>query len=133
MATGSEKPTFEFKNKRKFLSCAASAVFMGIRLISRLWMGRQFTYFISVRKDHKLCTSGPYSIVRHPGYTGFLGNMICDAVYWNSYAFYAYTLWLMVGLWKKMDQEEEVLRAEFEEEFDEYVKKTPSRIIPFLL
>jgi protein-S-isoprenylcysteine O-methyltransferase Ste14 len=33
-------------------------------------LGRLFTFEMSIRKDHKLVTSGPYSIVRHPGYTG---------------------------------------------------------------
>ena len=31
-----------------------------------------FTFEMSIRKDHMLITSGPYGVVRHPGYTGFL-------------------------------------------------------------
>ncbi|KAG1722788.1 uncharacterized protein EDB91DRAFT_1230500 [Suillus paluster] len=33
-------------------------------------LGRFFTYELSIRDDHKLITSGPYSVVRHPSYTG---------------------------------------------------------------
>ena len=33
-------------------------------------LGTMFTFEMSIRKDHMLVTSGPYSIVRHPGYTG---------------------------------------------------------------
>lgn len=33
-------------------------------------MGRHFTYRITMKKDHQLITEYPYSIVRHPGYTG---------------------------------------------------------------
>ncbi|KAF9238462.1 hypothetical protein BU15DRAFT_62440 [Melanogaster broomeanus] len=29
-------------------------------------LGRMFTFELSIRKDHKLVTSGPYSVVRHP-------------------------------------------------------------------
>ena len=40
----------------------------------RLWcyqtLGRFFTWDLAVRKDHKLVTIGPYSIVRHPSYLG---------------------------------------------------------------
>ncbi|KAF7340345.1 Protein-S-isoprenylcysteine O-methyltransferase [Mycena venus] len=32
-------------------------------------MGRHFTFSLSLRDGHALITSGPYAIVRHPGYT----------------------------------------------------------------
>jgi protein-S-isoprenylcysteine O-methyltransferase Ste14 len=35
-------------------------------------LGRHFTFELAVLKDHKLVTSGPFSVVRHPSYTGFL-------------------------------------------------------------
>ena len=35
-------------------------------------LGRMFTFEMSIRRDHMLITSGPYGVVRHPGYTGFL-------------------------------------------------------------
>jgi protein-S-isoprenylcysteine O-methyltransferase Ste14 len=33
-------------------------------------LGRFFTFELSIRDGHKLVTSGPYSVVRHPSYTG---------------------------------------------------------------
>jgi protein-S-isoprenylcysteine O-methyltransferase Ste14 len=42
------------------------------RLYCSLTLGRQWSYPISIRKEHRLVTSGPYSIVRHPSYTGYL-------------------------------------------------------------
>lgn len=33
-------------------------------------LGRHFTFHLAILKDHKLITDGPYSIVRHPSYTG---------------------------------------------------------------
>ena len=33
-------------------------------------LGRFFTFELSLRDEHKLVTSGPYSVVRHPSYTG---------------------------------------------------------------
>ena len=35
-------------------------------------LGRFFTFQLAVFKEHKLVTSGPYSIVRHPSYTALL-------------------------------------------------------------
>jgi len=31
-----------------------------------------FTFEMSIRKNHKLITSGPYAIVRHPSYVGVI-------------------------------------------------------------
>jgi protein-S-isoprenylcysteine O-methyltransferase Ste14 len=33
-------------------------------------MGKQYTYTLTLVKDHKLVTDGPYAYVRHPSYTG---------------------------------------------------------------
>jgi protein-S-isoprenylcysteine O-methyltransferase Ste14 len=38
-------------------------------------LGHLFTFEMSIRKDHRLITIGPYSIVRHPGYAGVLFTM----------------------------------------------------------
>lgn len=35
-------------------------------------LGRMFTWETSILKNHKLVTTGPYRIVRHPSYTGFV-------------------------------------------------------------
>ena len=126
------KATFEFKNKREFISCAASVVFSGIRILSRLWIRKEFTYVVSIRKEHKLCTNGPYAWVRNPGYLGTLGNVFCDAIYWNSKGLYAYAMYMALSVYLRMNEEEAALSNEFKEEWDNYVQKTPCRLIPFL-
>ncbi|KAG2131645.1 hypothetical protein DEU56DRAFT_813617 [Suillus clintonianus] len=35
-------------------------------------LGKFWSFQLSVRKEHRLVTSGPYSVVRHPSYTGLL-------------------------------------------------------------
>jgi protein-S-isoprenylcysteine O-methyltransferase Ste14 len=46
-------------------------------------LGRLFTFEMSIRSDHKLITDGPYSIVRHPGYTGILFT-ITGIICWHA-------------------------------------------------
>ena len=45
-------------------------------VILRVWcykaLGSLFTFEITIRPDHKLITSGPYAIVRHPSYTAIV-------------------------------------------------------------
>ena len=42
----------------------------GLRTWAFRTLGRHFTWHITVYDDHKVITDGPYSFVRHPGYTG---------------------------------------------------------------
>lgn len=48
------------------LMCIAA----GIRVVSYRYLGPYFTFQLSIKKDHRLITDGPYAIVRHPSYTG---------------------------------------------------------------
>lgn len=46
-------------------------------------LGRLFTFELSLRADHKLVTTGPYSVVRHPGYLGVI-LCISGVVIWHA-------------------------------------------------
>ncbi|KAL1756633.1 hypothetical protein FB107DRAFT_260974 [Schizophyllum commune] len=51
-----------------FLVIAGAA----IRLVCFRILRRMFTFTHTIKKDHQLMTTGPYSVVRHPSYTGVL-------------------------------------------------------------
>lgn len=61
-----------------------------VRLVSITQLKDQFKLIVRLRADQKVMQSGLYSIVRHPGYTGFwfvvvgsqllLGNLYCTFV-----------------------------------------------------
>jgi protein-S-isoprenylcysteine O-methyltransferase Ste14 len=55
-----------------FLAGSLMAIIGGVvRLSCSLALGKHWNSLLSVRKEHKLVTSGPYSVVRHPSYTAF--------------------------------------------------------------
>ncbi|KAG2363599.1 hypothetical protein BDR07DRAFT_1356102 [Suillus spraguei] len=43
-----------------------------IRLYCVSTLGKCWSWQLSIRRNHRLVTSGPYSLVRHPSYTGFI-------------------------------------------------------------
>lgn len=129
-------------------------VYVGTFIRSKCYeyLGRHFTFELSLRKEHKLITSGPYSIVRHPGYTGSLsvytgilitqlgsGSWWAECGLWSMVSFRVFgVLWVswcvvsMVALLGRIPKEDYVLRGEFSDQWDAWARKTPYRLIPFV-
>ncbi|PPR01022.1 hypothetical protein CVT26_015623 [Gymnopilus dilepis] len=114
-------------------------------------MGRYFRFQASIQKDHKLITTGPYSVVRHPSYIGLLvmhlgwvlwysgdGSWVRESGLWNTVAGKAVVLTYVFGLLcgslyvtlARMGHEDEALRKTFGKEWDDWAKKVPYKIIP---
>ena len=108
-------------------------IWIGIAL--RLWavltLGKLFRVSVRILDDHKLVTSGPYRVLRHPSYTGDLltvsgiglamGNWLSLAGAFGC-IFLAYGLRILI--------EETALCARFGEEFKAYRKRTWAFIPP---
>ncbi|KAI0050882.1 hypothetical protein FA95DRAFT_1570298 [Auriscalpium vulgare] len=112
-------------------------------------MGRLFTYQLSLRDKHKLITTGPYSIVRHPSYSGLifimLGPLLCvvaPGTWWTEAALIETPGGRALGgLWVLMNgfvslviirawKEDLMLKKEFGAEWEEYAKRVPYRLFP---
>jgi protein-S-isoprenylcysteine O-methyltransferase len=105
-------------------------------LIFRLWailtLGRFFRTSVLIHDDHKLVTSGPYRVLRHPAYTGGVITMTGIGLAmgnWISLAG-AFVCILMAYGWRIIF-EEKALRARFGEAFEAHRKRTWA-VIPFL-
>lgn len=115
-------------------------------------LGPLFTWEVAVRDDHKLVTTGPYAIVRHPSYIGYYmllaGNVILLAskgswfvesglwkTLWGKGVACSATAFLVsvaLRLFWRVDEEDRMLKDEFGAEWDEWAKKTPYRLIPYV-
>ncbi|KAK7689114.1 hypothetical protein QCA50_007805 [Cerrena zonata] len=128
------------------------SIFTGaiLRLTCYQYLGKQFTFELSFRKNDKLITGGPYSIVRHPSYLGSVlvidGMMICqfsEGGWWREYGVGATrggVVWTVVvmavvavfelGLVRRTQKEDRMLRKEFRSQWEEWARRTKYKMIP---
>ncbi|TFK89231.1 ICMT-domain-containing protein [Polyporus arcularius HHB13444] len=131
---------------------AMLAVGATIRKICYVKLGKFFTFELAVFKDHKLVTTGPYAIVRHPAYVGFhlahtglmLVLVLPGSYLWESGILETWWTALLMSLWllvinavhiatvRRMKGEEEVMRKKFGAEWEEWARRTPYKLIPYV-
>ncbi|KAF8130125.1 hypothetical protein EV363DRAFT_1335151 [Boletus edulis] len=130
------------------------SVIAAIGGLGRLWcfraLGRHFTHQLALRKDHELITTGPYAIVRHPGYLfGQLSALGMSLMIGSPGSFMRRCGWLgttvgqvVVGVWAmqvvlgwvlslaRCRSEDTLLRKRFGERWDGYSQRVRYRMIP---
>ncbi|KAH7911154.1 hypothetical protein BJ138DRAFT_27181 [Hygrophoropsis aurantiaca] len=120
----------------------------------RVWcyrtLGRHFTYQLSILKGHRLLTSGPYAIVRHPSYTaailvssgltlvhlapgsftqscGWLETILGKTLF--SAWIFEVLLFILIAL-IRTKKEDNMLKGQFGIEWERYAKRVRYRLLP---
>ncbi len=103
----------------------------GVLIVTtRLAMGRSFTVLPKPRAGGELVTAGPFRLVRHPTYLGFLLCLAGGSLL-HSWTGLALTSALAV-LWAgKARVEERYLAVQFPE-YAEYANRVRYRLVPFV-
>jgi protein-S-isoprenylcysteine O-methyltransferase Ste14 len=122
-----------------------------IRLATYRYLGQFFRFEASIQRNHKLVTGGPYSIVRHPGYTGLLishsgwflwqfweGSWVRESglldTMQGKFAVLSYTLLVILGglylVLMRMSKEDEALRKHFGKQWEDWAKNVPYYVVP---
>jgi protein-S-isoprenylcysteine O-methyltransferase Ste14 len=121
-----------------------------IRLMTYRHLGRFFRFETSIQKDHELIVSGPYSIVRHPSYTGFVllhigwfpwqlskGSWIMESGLWNTMlgrllvvVHFSAVIYFSYSGMARMSKEDIALRNQFGKKWDDWAKRVPYSIFP---
>ena len=99
---------------------------------ARLFLGGNWSSSVTIKEDHKLVRTGPYSLVRHPIYSGGLlaigGTAIAAG---EARGFLALILAFLA--WRlKSKVEEEFMVEQFGAEYEEYERHVKA-LIPFVL
>ncbi|KAJ7072422.1 hypothetical protein C8F01DRAFT_1103955 [Mycena amicta] len=99
-------------------------------------LGTLFTFEVCIRDDHRLIQTGPYRLVRHPGYAGALLT-VAGVVCWNASpgSCVAFTgallvMSITVGLLMRMSKEDEALKNWFGEDWNRWRNTVPYKLVP---
>jgi protein-S-isoprenylcysteine O-methyltransferase Ste14 len=103
-----------------------------IRIWTRLTIGRMYSGYLRVQVGQVLVTEGPYRLVRHPGYTGFVIMALGLCIgYASLIGLIAIPVLLLPGLAYRMKVEERLLTEQFGEQYRVYALKT-RQLLPFV-
>lgn len=96
-----------------------------------IYLGRFFVHEAAVLQDHALVTGGPYRLVRHPVYSGYLALLLGTGI--ATLNLWLLLLWpvSLIGIIIQAGSEEELLRARFGAAHECYVGRT-GHIVPRL-
>ncbi|PIL33559.1 hypothetical protein GSI_04182 [Ganoderma sinense ZZ0214-1] len=127
--------------------------------LGRIWchraLGRFYVWDMVICDRHKLVTTGPYAVVRHPGYAAFVvmlsgnvlllastGSYFAEAGLWGAESaagwrwatglVMAHLAWVGASLCWRTKDEDAMLRGEFGERWEEWARRTRYRLVPLV-
>jgi protein-S-isoprenylcysteine O-methyltransferase Ste14 len=96
---------------------------------SGLALGRQYSPEVTIQKNHRLITSGPYRWIRHPRYLGVVALAGGLSLIFRSGVGLIATPLILVVLFFRIHDEEALLHQEFGKEWEIYSQET-WRLLP---
>jgi len=97
---------------------------------ARRTLGRHYSGHVSVKKEQELMQSGPYRIIRHPAYAGYLLMALGLALGYSSLlGFVSSLLILLPAVVYRIRVEDRMLAEHYGTQFDKYAQKK-NRLLP---
>jgi protein-S-isoprenylcysteine O-methyltransferase Ste14 len=87
-------------------------------------LGRLFSIQVTVQANHRLVTDGLFKYIRNPRYLGIILNNLGISLVFRSWSALILVFFLFAVLIWRIHDEEELLRMEFGESWEEYKKRT---------
>jgi len=94
-------------------------------------LGRLYTSYLGIQREHHLVTTGPYKYIRHPGYLGEIMSMCGVGLSLSSIVGLVLGVVALGLVLVRIRSEEEMLIDNFVDEYQLYMKRT-KRLIPFI-
>jgi len=110
------------------LICAGAVAFA---IWARTTLGSNWSGNVTLKKEHELVQSGPYSLVRHPIYTGFFFAMLGVAITIGQVKGFVALAIIFFNHQQKIVLEEKLMYQQFPQTYPDYAKRVKA-YIPFL-
>jgi protein-S-isoprenylcysteine O-methyltransferase Ste14 len=131
-------PLFFAPERHTFQSDASGVIGLIICIVgvllsvwSRLIAGKDWSSRLAIKETYNLITKGPYNIVRHPVYTGFILGLLGSAIAIGHLSGFIALGIMLSGLIAKIGQEEKVLSSRFPDDYESYQTRS-KKLIPFI-
>ena len=113
---------------RGYVALVITAVGLLFAIWARFTIGRNWSGMVTLTEGHELIRKGPYSIVRHPIYTGLMLATLGTAIaYGGAAGFLGFAC--VAGSWAYKSRVEEKLMVEqFGEEYEKYRREVKALI-----
>jgi protein-S-isoprenylcysteine O-methyltransferase Ste14 len=115
-----------------WIGAAVTATGLLFAVWARRHLGKNWSQAVTLKEDHELITSGPYSLVRHPIYTGFLLGFVGCALARGEWRGLVAVALVFGALWHKLKLEEQWMRAQFGESYAAYARRVAA-LVPHLI
>ena len=104
---------------------------LGFVIAARVYLGRNWSGTVTLKHDHTLTRGGPYAIVRHPIYSGFLLAALGTAAFFGQIRGLLILPFALAVMWQKIRIEEHFMTEQFRGEYLAYQRKVKA-IIPYI-
>jgi protein-S-isoprenylcysteine O-methyltransferase Ste14 len=104
---------------------------LGLALWARFYLGRNWSALVEMKEDHQLMCGGPYAIVRHPIYSGFMAATLGTAIAVGELHGLISFVLVLVAWGYKSRLEEKALIGQFGQEYEKYRGRVKG-LIPFV-
>lgn len=126
--------TLEYSNDNqliRIIGLIEYLIFSWIQIWAFKTLGEYYSQDIAIKKDHKLITTGPFKIIRHPQYFSQILVDIGAALATLSFILAPLALVQIVIMFLRASFEDKLLQKHFGNEFTAYKKKS-GLLLPFI-
>jgi protein-S-isoprenylcysteine O-methyltransferase Ste14 len=103
-----------------YVGLAITIIGLGFAVWARFVIGRNWGGMITVQQDHKLMRKGPYGIVRHPIYSGFMLATLGTAIIVGQIGGLISVALIVISWGYKARLEETLMVEQFGAEYEDY-------------
>ncbi len=96
---------------------------------ARVYLGKNWSGYVTYKENHELVTSGPYKFVRHPIYSSAILMVIGTFLYYPNIFVLAFLISWSTMFIMRTKREEKIMIKLFGKKYEDYIKKT-KRLIP---